>query len=240
MKRIFIIAAMMLPLFAVSCNKHINDTDTYPDYYSFVTAEMQDGKLLRFRTDDGRTMVPDNYTSLNLTDNQRVVIYFDLVNEEDKDKDDALIRLLNIDRDVVIAKSAIVADEDAAKALGDNGTSVNLSPNRPQLTAKYFNIYLGFNADKPEKHDFTMAFIESSANDSKVLDLTVCHNDNSDTSSIDWWTWVSFPVDEFASLYEGKDKVRISIKTRMSGVQTIELPVPNLSEAEGTSYFSAR
>ena len=67
--------------------------------------------------------------------------------------------------------------------------------------------------------------------------LTVCHNDNGDSSANEWWTWVSFPVDKFASLYEGKDKVRINIKTRMSGIQTIELPVPTASNVKRASFF---
>ena len=237
MKRILLFAAMVLPLFATSCNKHLDYPDIYPDYYSFVTAEVKDGALQRFYTDDGRSLVAENGSNIKIADNQRAVIYFDLVNKEDKDKEDALIRVIDIDMDVVVAKSAIVADENAAKALGDNGTSVNLSPNRPQITSKYFNIYLGFNSSKPEKHEFTMAYIESTANDTKVLDLAVCHNDNGDSSANEWWTWVSFPVDEFASLYEGKDKVRINIKTRMSGIQTIELPVPTASNVKRASFF---
>lgn len=156
MKRIStIFAGFALALAALSCNKQFDRVDTNPDYYSFVTVQKEGNTVSRFVTDDGRTLVPKNVQSLNLADGQRLVIFFDLVNQADKDAPDAEIRLLGMDTDVEIGTSAVVADRAAATALGDNGTSINYYPNRPQVSAKYFNIYVGYNADKPEAHDFT-------------------------------------------------------------------------------------
>lgn len=240
MKRISkIFAGIVLALAALSCDKQFDRVDTTPDYYSFVTVQKENNAVSRFITDDGRTLVPQNAGSINLSDGQRLVIYFDLVNQEDKDAPDAQIRLLGLDTDVELGSSVIVADRESAIALGDNGTSINYYPNRPQVTAKYFNIYVGYNAAKPEAHDFTLAYIEGESDpSSKVLDLVLCHNDNGDTSEREWWTWVSCPVEDFAELYKGKEKVRISIKTRMSGVQTVELPVPSLDSSAEPSIIA--
>lgn len=236
MKKINLLLAFVPMLLMTSCKDKMNPSDMYPDYYSFVAAGVQDSKVVRFTTDDGRTLVPENALSLNLVDNQRVLIYFDLVNKDDKDKTDAQIKLFSINKDVEVGKSVKAADADAVKALGDNGTSINYYPNTPQVTKAYFNIYVGFNAEKPELHEFTLAFDESAKNDSKVLELTLCHNDKGDSSSKEWWTWLSFPVDEFSDLYAGKEKVRINIKTRMNGIQSIELPVPQLDSNELTAF----
>ena len=240
MKRIStIFAGFALALAALSCNKQFDRVDTNPDYYSFVTVQKEGNTVSRFVTDDGRTLVPKNVKSLNLADGQRLVIFFDLVNQADKDAPDAEIRLLGMDTDVEIGTSAVVADRAAATALGDNGTSINYYPNRPQVSAKYFNIYVGYNADKPEAHDFTLAYIEDEADaSSKVLELVLCHNDNGDTSEREWWTWVSLPIEEFADLYKGKEKVRINIKTRMNGIQSVELPVPSLGSSAEPSIIS--
>ncbi len=218
-------AAAAAIIVAVSCNKNTDNDFQYPDYYSFVSAEVDGNNVVRFTTDDGRTLIPEQSIG-GLVNGQRVVIYFDLINQEDKDKEDAHIKVIFMDKDVIVGNSELVAEASDALAIGNNATSIQYSPNYPQATSKYFNLYVGFPAAKPELHEFTLAYIESEANDSKVLELTLCHNDNGDTSSNDWWTWISLPTNEFADLYAGKEKVRINIKTRLNGIQSVELPIP--------------
>ena len=47
-------AAAAAIIVAVSCNKNTDNDFQYPDYYSFVSAEVDGNNVVRFTTDDGR------------------------------------------------------------------------------------------------------------------------------------------------------------------------------------------
>lgn len=225
MKKLLFIATMLMTILVSSCKEDKNPVS--PNFYSFVTAQFENGKFANMTTDGGRVLCPTNSFVPRVSDGQRFVAYYYFPDYKDIDKDNANVEIVAVDYDVELGTSKFVADEAELKALGTEGTSFFHSGfYYPTMTPKFINIYVFFNASKPEKHKFTLARVESDDNDGRILDLTLCHDNGGDTGSQDWYTWISLPVDSFKDLLDGKDRVRVNIKTRMNGIQALELMVP--------------
>lgn len=235
MKRISLIAAIVLSFFAVSCNKDGKDQVEVYSYYSIVTANVSDATVDSFVTDEGRVLIPVKPVSFGLKDQQRAVIYFTV--DGSLEAEELKINLLKVDTDMIVGESCRLAQISDAADFGNEGTSFNLYPRNPQMSSKYFNFYVGFNCDNYNLHNFKLVYApDYQPSGGKFLDLVLCHDANSDGYAREWWTWLSLPVDEFKELFEGKETVRIHIKTRMNGVQTVDFRVPE-AETKGGVYL---
>ena len=227
---ITLLAAFAALIGSVSCTNNSGKDEII--YYSFATVNKNganDNSKLTYITDDARLLIPDSPApaAFKAREGQRVVLYFSIQKEEDELTQTTQIKLYQIDTNVVIGNTAIVSGSEALADLGVEGVSVNTSPYTPQTTPKYLNIYVGFNANKHEKHDFTLALNTQDTGDEKELKLTLAHKSNGDVSSLDYWQWVSFPVEPFLDRLEGKSRAAINVKTRMNGNQVFYLATPN-------------
>lgn len=232
MKRFSLIAAIVLSFFAVSCNKDNKDNVDALSYYSIVTTNMSGTTVDSFVTDEGRVLIPVKPVSFGLKDQQRAVIYFTV--DGSLEAEELKINLLKVDTDMIVGESCRLAQISDAADFGNEGTSFNLYPRNPQMSSKYFNFYVGFNCDNYNLHNFKLVYAaDYQPSGDKYLDLVLFHDNASDGYGREWWTWLSLPVDEFSDLFDGKETIRIHIKTRMNGVQTVDFKVPKAEPKSG-------
>ena len=232
MKRFSLIAAIVLSFFAVSCNKDNKDNVDALSYYSIVTTNMSGTTVDSFVTDEGRILIPTRPVSFGLKDGQRVVVYFTY--QGNFEELELKVNVIDVDTDMLLGESVCLNQISDAKSFGDEGTSFNLYPRNPQMTSKYFNFYVGFNCDNYNLHNFKLVYAaDYQPSGDKYLDLVLFHDNASDGYGREWWTWLSLPVDEFTELFEGKETIRIHIKTRMNGIQTVDFKVPKAEPKSG-------
>lgn len=224
-----VISTLALLLMAGGCDKLGGGAKMTPDYYSFATLHLDEENpdACTFMNDAGKTLIPEEFrvSATRLRDGQRMVVFFDALEDvgPGHDKDNLRIKVYRVDTCVTVGATAVVETQDGLREFGTNGTSVNLAPNYPQSSGKYFNIYVGYNAGDPSAHSFTLAHVLDDPGEGRFLNLVLCHEDNGDTSPREYWEWLSFPVADFEERLEGKSRVKIAIKTRTSGIKTVEI-----------------
>ena len=219
-------AVLTASLTFVACD---DDPVPSPQYFSFVSVNQDKAGENRtsFTTDDGKHLVPQNFSGpMKIKEGTRAIVYFRLQDEKDGELENIPIYVNQMDTCFTIGKTARVKDMDEAAKLGNNGMSLYLQPYYPQTTSKYFNFYVGINAKDIKKHSFTLAYLEDNQDSDGSATFMLCYDDANDLSALDTWFWVSIPVDEFSDIYKDKTKIKVIIKTRTQGLQEITMPVP--------------
>jgi len=209
MKRFFLI--VMATVFALASCSREHDVD-YAEYYSFTTVQAN----RTFLTDDGRTMVPQTH-QFEVYPGQRSVIYFNFTSAAEAEKESPSIKLIQVDTAVAIGKGVLVASQEERDKYGTAYTSIQLNPDKPSLTDKYFNFVLGFNCDDRSKHKFTLTYLADDQKPGNTLYLTLCHDEGGDARTGECWQWVSIPRTAFNELMKSYEKVTVYIKTLNSG-----------------------
>jgi len=202
---------------------------TTPQYYSFVTTSItqEEGSsksVVTFLTDTDKMLSVSNDEGLykKVRDGQRAVVYFDLVEGSAEDNLPSLIKIHQIDTNVVVGKVATVKTDDERRKIGDEAIDVNLSPNFPNLTPKFFNLYICAVGAKPEKHTFTMVYVQDDPGTDKEVNFTLCHNSNLDSVGYAYWHWISLPRADFEYLLVDKEAANLKVKTTTSGMQSLK------------------
>lgn len=237
--RMFSLCAVLFSTFGISSCLSSDDPEEYPQYYSFVTAvfSQEEGaskQVVSFLNDADKILNVVNNDGLNkkVRPGQRAVIYFDVESGSIEDNSPSTIRLAQIDTCVLVGSSAFVETDEQLRSYGEYPLDVNISPNYPNLTPKYFNLYIYATGSDPFKHKFTLAYNQNDPGDSQTLNLTLCHDTNGDDAGYSYWHWISLPRAEFTSLMLDKKMVNVKIKTVNSGMQSITF---RLEEYQGLS-----
>lgn len=225
--RIFIVSAVISVFGFTSCLSS-EDPEEYPQYYSFATAvfsqkEGSSKQVVSFLNDADKVLNVVNNDGLDkkVRPGQRAVVYFDVESGSTEDNLPSDIRLVQIDTCVLVGSSAMVETDAELRSYGEHSLDVNISPNYPNLTPKYFNLYICASGSDPFKHKYTLVYNQADPGDSQTLNLTLCHSTNGDDVGYAYWHWISLPRVDFTSLMLDKKMVDVKIKTVNSGTQSI-------------------
>lgn len=226
MKKFLFLVGFLVLILSSCLSSKVNEE--YPRYFCFVTASFlsnegstQPHVILLSDTDKVLNVVNNDNLSKKIKDGQRAVAYFDMVNGSIEDNLPAEIKLSTLDTCVIIGNSAIVKDYESLKSYGESPLDVNISPNYPSLTPKYFNLYICAYGSAPYKHTFFLVYNQDDPGKDESINLRLCHDDHGDNSGYQYWHWISLPRTEFTSLMLDKSEVVMGIKTRTSDLQTI-------------------
>lgn len=227
MKRfvLFLLASVAL----ASCN----DTDgDFPAVLSFATVHTagETRSDYYFVKDDGITLYPGDKSRVAgyaPAQGTRVVVYYNFLKNPATgyDRNIALYAV----NDVRIGDTAIISSQEELDKLGDAKTDYD--PYYCQMTDKFFNFRIGYDADDPSKHTFTLIRNEvsepaSAETEPGYLHLELRHDDDGDHPGYAWREWIAFPVDTFREALEGMKGVVIRIETAGYGTQYIRLEAP--------------
>lgn len=225
-KNFTLFAAIAALLFVASCNKVSRDDSA--TYFNFVTVvnDDKDGSKYHFVGDDGVRFNPtSNNTRYKGQDGRRVVIYFGFEQDPgDMTPKESDIKLFDVDTLVIIGHSKRIetnANNEIA-AFGSDPLSVNVAPYGPLVTKKYLNVFIGYNPEKPMKHEFSLVSIADEDKDKNRMTANICHDSKKDQGLMEIWSWVSFPLDEMTEALAGRKKIMLRTISRFAGAQDVD------------------
>ena len=225
---VFAVLALGLGVSSYSLNSY---TPSDPIYFSFATTSLNgasDNSKITFYTDDMRLLVPNETitSKFKAKEGKRVGLYFSLPSTTTADDVVTSIKIYQIDTSIIIGNTVSLETLEDIVVSGNDRVSINTTPNPPCVTEKFVNLYVIVNASDIKKHTFTLAHDTSKPGTDKELNFTLIHKANGDISSLEYSSWVSFPLSGFTSELAGKDQIAIDINTRMNGLQTLHLALP--------------
>ena len=151
MKRfgLFLLVTMAAAIFT-SCNDSDGD---YPRLSAFASVKPLENNDFYVVLDDGKTVYPGDKSrigSYKAEEDQRVVIYFNLLNNkvEGYDYNMALYYI----QDIYSGGTKVVTTQEELDALEDDKTSFK----EAFLNSNYLNVWVGFNACDLTKHTFLL------------------------------------------------------------------------------------
>lgn len=226
MKNIIRISAVLATvLLAASCYKAKYDEGA--DYFNFVTVvnEKADGSAYHFETDAGIILNPTtNKTTYKGRDGKRLVAYFSFDgNYKDGDKE-CDIKLFSVDTLVKIGNSVRIETNknNELDSFGTDPLSVSLNPYGPTASEKYLNLYVGYNPDKRDKHNFSLVSIADEDTDQLSMKVILCHDDGEDQGALQQWQWMSFPLEDLKPYLGTRKQLSLALTSTYTGYQYIE------------------
>lgn len=206
----------------VSCNESDSDFARYSAFAVVHAGGISGGYY--FECDDHTTLYPGDTSRVPelqglLKDGARVIVAYNLLDDAQKVPGyDYTIAVYGVDMSPAWGETAVVADEEAMKALGD--TSVVIFQNNLLTSTKeILTIALGYYAKDITKHRFTLVSVEDEdfapeVTDADYLNLQICHSIGDDTTSgvSANGQWISFRLDDFEEQIAGTKGVIIGMK----------------------------
>ena len=202
-----------------SCNDSDGD---YPRLSAFASVKPLENNDFYFVLDDGKTIYPGDKSrigSYKAEEGQRVVVYFNLLNNkvEGYDYNMALYYI----QDIYSGETKVVTTQEELDELPDENTSfIDHFANR-----NYLNLCIGFNATDPSKHTFLLVRndVTEIAPENKqegYLNLELRHNDGGDKGQYNCKNfYASFKLDEFKEDLKDKSGIILRINTRLNGIK---------------------
>ena len=251
MKRfgLFLLVTMAAAIFT-SCNDSDGD---YPRLSAFASVKPLENNDFYVVLDDGKTVYPGDKSrigSYKAEEDQRVVIYFNLLNNkvEGYDYNMALYYI----QDIYSGGTKVVTTQEELDALEDDKTSFK----EAFLNSNYLNVWVGFNACDLTKHTFLLVRnnvteIAPEYTEEGYLNLELRRDAHGDEGGYNYDRYVSFKLDSFKEDLEGKKGIILRVNTRMNGVKYIKIglrrqlstELPAASPARiscGPDFFSPR
>ena len=200
MKRfgLFLLVTMAAAIFT-SCNDSDGD---YPRLSAFASVKPLENNDFYVVLDDGKTVYPGDKSrigSYKAEEDQRVVIYFNLLNNkvEGYDYNMALYYI----QDIYSGGTKVVTTQEELDALEDDKTS-------------FKEAFLNSNYLAPE-------YTEEG-----YLNLELRRDAHGDEGGYNYDRYVSFKLDSFKEDLEGKKGIILRVNTRMNGVKYIKIGLP--------------
>ena len=201
-----------------SCNDSDGD---YPRLSAFASVKPLENNDFYVVLDDGKTIYPGDKSrigSYKAEEGQRVVVYFNLLNNkaEGYDYNMALYYI----PDIYSGETKVVTTQEELDELADYNTSYMGA----RLNNNFLNVGVGFNATDLSKHTFLLVRndvteIAPEYTEDGYLNLELrrdAHGDKGGYSYDD--RYVSFKLDAFKEDLEGKKGIILRMNTRMNGV----------------------
>lgn len=235
MKKLKSIAFIFAILMTMPTFQSCLDDDNGPADVLAVSTIYQispDSKDFYFTLDNGEKMYPNNFrgwSGKEIEDGQRAFVIFNEL-EQPVNGYEYNIQVKQI-KEILTKDIVTMGDEDVnEETVGDdkiNATYMWINKDRNYLTIEFQ--YLGTHS-KDKMHFLNLVINDAAptadADDDKYIDLEFRHNDEDDSPDHLGEGYVSFKLDKIKERMEGKDGLRIRVKTLYAGTKYYKVKFP--------------